>query len=403
MDDAYARPSADAPGRRARRHPQGLVVAALSGTPVVVAPSWVVGAIIIAVLYAPTARRNLALLPSLAAEAGSLSRLVIVVCAAMVLILFASVLLHELAHAWAARRSGHRVEVVVLSVWGGHTSFEARGATPRSHLLVAASGPATNLALAGLLWLGYSALDGPVTGVTHLVALLLLFSGAWANLLVAGFNLLPSLPLDGGMILEAVIWWITGRRQVGTRVAAYLGRVLAVVVVLQLAVRPVIQDRTGLDPMMAILGVIIGMTLWRGADAALTSANRLERVTRLRAADIVRPATAVPATTTVTDALVAVVRDGVDALVLTDPAGNTVAHVTGDALRRVPLELRDLTAMTAATTLAPGPTVDVALEGAELFSAVRAASVAPVMVATRDRVVVGTVCVPDVVAALERR
>lgn len=403
MDDADARPSAHAPVSRSRRHPQGLVVGALSGTPVVVAPSWIVGAVIVAVLYAPTARRNLALLPSLAAEAGSLSRLVVVVCAAMVLVLFGSVLLHEVAHAWAARRSGHRVEVVVLSVWGGHTSFEARSATPRSHLLVAAAGPVTNLVLAGILWLGYSALDGPVTGVTHLVALLLLFSGSWANLMVAAFNLLPSLPLDGGMILEAIIWWITGRRQRGTRVAAFLGRALAIVVVLQLVVRPLVQDRAGLDPMTAILGVLIGMTLWRGAGAALASATRLERVTGLRAVDIVRPAVAAPSGTTVADALDLVARERVDGLVLVDPAGTTVAHVTGEALRRVPAHLRDLTASSAATTLAPGPTVDVELEGAELFAAVRAASVAPVMVATRARTVVGTICVPDVVAALERR
>ena len=73
------------------------------------------------------------------------------------------------------------------------------------------------------------------------------------------------------------------------------------------------------------------------------------------------------------------------------------------SLRAVPADLRDLEASSAATTLAPAPTIDVTLEGAELFAAVRAASVAPVMVATRDRVVVGTVRVPDVVAALERR
>ncbi|PFG35753.1 Zn-dependent protease [Flavimobilis soli] len=385
------------------RHPQGVVVASLSATPVVVAPSWVVGAAVVAFLYAPTARANLALLPSLAADTGSLSRLVVVVCAAMVVVLFGSVLLHELAHAWTARRSGHRVDVVVLSVWGGHTSFEARDATPRSHLVVAASGPATNLVLAGALWLGYLALDGPVTGVPHLVTLLLLYSGAWANLLVGAFNLLPSLPLDGGMILESAVWWATGRRHAGTRVAAFLGRALAIVVVLQLVLRPFVEGRGGPDPVLAILAVIIAMTLWRGADAGVASAQRAERVLRLRASDFVRPAVAAPVSATVAAALAVVEREEVDGVVLVDPAGRAVAYATGEALRAVPAELHDLEALTAATTLAPAPTVDVALEGAELFAAVRAASVAPVMVATRGRVVVGTVHVPDVVAALERR
>ena len=92
-----------------------------------------------------------------------------------------------------------------------------------------------------------------------------------------------------------------------------------------------------------------------------------------------------------------------DGVVLVDQAGRAVAYATAESLRAVPVGLRDLEASSAATTLAPAPTIDVTLEGAELFAAVRAASVAPVMVATRDRVVVGTVRVPDVVAALERR
>ncbi|NKX93473.1 peptidase M50 [Sanguibacter hominis ATCC BAA-789] len=404
MDHADARTPAQ--GRRwraGRRHPQGVVVANISGAPVVVAPSWVVGAVVVAFLYAPTARRSLALLPSLASDAGSLSRLVIVVCAAMVVVLFGSVLLHELAHAWTARRSGHRVDAVVLSVWGGHTTFEARDSTPRSHLLVAASGPVTNLVLAGALWLGYLALDGPVTGVPHLVTLLLLYSGAWANLLVGGFNLLPSLPLDGGMILEAAVWWVTGRRHAGTRVAAFLGRALAIGVVLQLVVRPLLSDRDGLDPMLAILAVIIAMTLWRGADAGVTSARRADRVTRLRASDFVRSAVATSVSATVASAIEVLERADADGVVLVDPAGRAVAHATAEELRAVPAGLRDLEASSAATTLAPAPTIDVTLEGAELFAAVRAASVAPVMVATRDRVVVGTVRVPDVIAALERR
>jgi len=404
VDQADARTSAQ--GRRWRaggRHPQGVVVARLWGTPVVVAPSWIVGAAVVAFLYAPTARSNLTLLPRLALDSGSLSRLVVVVCAAMVVVLFGSVLLHELAHAWTARRSGHRVDVVVLSVWGGHTSFEAHGATPRSHLLVAAAGPATNLALAGALWLGYLALDGPVTGVPHLVALLLLYSGAWANLLVGAFNLLPTLPLDGGMILESAIWWATGRRHAGTRAAAFLGRALAVVVVLQLVVRPFVDGGDGPDPVLAVLAVIIAMTLWRGAGAAVATGRRAERVTGLRASDFVRPAVPVPVSATVATALAALERDEADAVVLVDPAGRAVAHATGEALRSVPRDLQDLEASSAAATLAPAPTIDVALEGHELFAAVRAASVAPVMVATRGRVVVGTVSVPDVVAVLERR
>ena len=80
-----------------------------------------------------------------------------------------------------------------------------------------------------------------------LVTLLLLYSGAWANLLVGAFNLLPSLPLDGGMILEAVVWWVTGRRHAGTRVAAFLGRALAIGVVLQLVVRPLLSGRVRTD------------------------------------------------------------------------------------------------------------------------------------------------------------
>lgn len=372
-----------------------------------VAPTWLLGGAVVAFLFAPSATRTLALFPGLLPDGAGFDAVVVAVCVAFALLLFASVLLHELAHAWTARRFGHRVDAVVLSAWGGHTSYDGHGATPAGHLLIALAGPATNLALAGALRLVQLAVDGPVTSLLGLAALMLLQAAMVANLLVGLFNLLPTIPLDGGMILEAVVWRVTGRRRTGTRVAAGLGRVLAVVVLVWFAVVPLVRG-DAVSPFGIMIGLLVASILWRGASQSLRVAGRAERVAGLRADAIVRPGVAVPGTTTVAAALALLAapaapgtRDA-DVLVLLDASGRATAYTTRDALEAVPHEHAGAPATAAATALAPAPPVDADLAGDALFEAVRRASMAPVIVAVRSGRVVGTIAVTDVVAVLGR-
>jgi Zn-dependent protease len=136
--------------------------------------------------------------------------------------LFVSVLLHELGHSLVALAQGVQVRSITLFLLGGVASVERECSTAMGALLVAAAGPAVSLVLAvALLALGHPASHiSPVLGemVNQLGAL---------NLVLALFNLLPGLPLDGGLIVKAMVWQITGSQRRGLEVANASGRLLA--------------------------------------------------------------------------------------------------------------------------------------------------------------------------------
>lgn len=112
----------------------------------------------------------------------------------VVLLSFASVLLHELGHALVARRLGVRVGGIELSFFGGAAKMENIPRSAKDEIAIAAAGPAVSLMLGGA-GLGLAALTG-----VWLFALI-----GWINLVIAGFNLIPALPMDGGRILRAAL------------------------------------------------------------------------------------------------------------------------------------------------------------------------------------------------------
>lgn len=114
----------------------------------------------------------------------------------LVLLAFASVLLHELGHAVVARRLGVRVESIELGFFGGAARMVSLPTSARHEIAIAAAGPAVSVVLAAL-GLGL----GAVTGV-ELIALI-----GWINVVIAAFNLIPALPMDGGRILRALLTW----------------------------------------------------------------------------------------------------------------------------------------------------------------------------------------------------
>lgn len=377
--------------RQSRRHPSGVIIGRTAGAPVVVSGSWFFGAVIIAVLFAPTA----------ANVVGGSTGTLVGVTAAFALILFGSVLAHEIAHAAVARRHGHRVSAVVLSAWGGHTSYESHGATPRSHFLIAGAGPLTNVVLAVVFGGAYRALsDGGLTEAT-LIPALLLYAGAFANGFVAAFNLLPSIPLDGGMMLEAGIWAATGRRRTGTRVAAWSGRVLAALVVLWLVVRPALAGE-GVDPVGALWALVIAALLWTGASGALRNADRNERLERYDVWSFARPATEIGQDVTVGEVLTVAAQHEVGHVVLRDFA-HRPALLVGVAEARAAGATAADPASAVATRLAPAPTIPAASRGVELLGhiGVGARSAPTLVVVDGDRVV-GVLHVADVVAAVNR-
>ncbi|MBW4581229.1 MAG: site-2 protease family protein [Tildeniella nuda ZEHNDER 1965/U140] len=139
----------------------------------------------------------------------------------MALLLFSSVVLHELGHSLVARAQGIKVNSITLFLFGGIAAIEQESKTPGKAFQVAIAGPAVSLCLAALLGTIAYAIPSSTNAVNVLATDL-----AWTNLILALFNLIPGLPLDGGQVLKAAVWKFTGSRFKGIHWAARTGKVL---------------------------------------------------------------------------------------------------------------------------------------------------------------------------------
>ena len=138
----------------------------------------------------------------------------------MALLLFASVLLHELGHSLVAQSQGIKVNSITLFLFGGVAAIEEESKTPGQAFQVAIAGPAVSVILFFLLRLGSSLIpdSNPLNEMTGDLSRI--------NLVVALFNLIPGLPLDGGQVLKAALWKVTGDRFLAVHWAAKAGQIL---------------------------------------------------------------------------------------------------------------------------------------------------------------------------------
>ncbi|HZO27171.1 MAG TPA: site-2 protease family protein [Chloroflexota bacterium] len=142
--------------------------------------------------------------------------------AAAALLLFISVLFHELCHSFVAQARGLAVKSITLFIFGGVSNIAQESEDPRDEFLIAVVGPLSSLALAGLFWLGVLAIPNDTSPLGAL-----LFYLTTVNLMLAIFNILPGFPLDGGRVLRAILWGSTGSMVRGTTVATVVGQVVA--------------------------------------------------------------------------------------------------------------------------------------------------------------------------------
>jgi Zn-dependent protease/predicted transcriptional regulator len=133
---------------------------------------------------------------------------------------FGSVLAHELGHALVSEARGIRVQDITLFLFGGATRARVESRGPGDEFLIALVGPLTSGLLAGLFGivatLGGEVLSTPLAGTVGYLA--------WTNLVLAGFNLVPGFPLDGGRLLRAAIWRATGSLGRATQIASTAGQ-----------------------------------------------------------------------------------------------------------------------------------------------------------------------------------
>lgn len=144
-----------------------------------------------------------------------------------VVLFFLSVLAHELSHSVMAVSKGIRVRGITLFIFGGVSRLDREPQRPITEFMVALVGPIISIVLAvlfGGVWLLLGRGDSPV----EMILLLL----AWTNLSLGLFNLVPGYPLDGGHLLRAGIWGITGDHRKATHIAAWMGQAVGAAMVL---------------------------------------------------------------------------------------------------------------------------------------------------------------------------
>ena len=257
---------------------KGLKIAALAGIPIYVSWSWWFFAALIMVVFRPTFSQAL---PD-ASTAWTWA-----VAAFFVLIMFGTVLIHELAHALAAISFRWKVNEVTLNFWGGATIYEhsstGKEQTPLRSLTVAIVGPISNLVIAGAAWLLLQVLLDP-SGTAQV----LLTITVWTNLLIGIFNLLPGHPLDGGRVVESSVWAATGSRARGMRAAGWSGRVIVLLLFVGGVLVPLVQ--TGeLSPFTLVIIVLLGAMLWQAASAAIKTAEAQLLAERLTIIELMTP------------------------------------------------------------------------------------------------------------------
>lgn len=377
------------PPRRPREPRGGILMGRPFGVPVYVAPSWFLVAALITWVFGGQLDR---VLPGLGAARYLVSLFFAVA-------FYASVLIHELAHTVAALRFKLPVRRIQLQFFGGVSEIEKEAETPGREFVLAFVGPLLSLVLAGAFYLAMQPVEpGTVPGV--LLAGLMI-----SNLIVAAFNLLPGLPLDGGRMLRAVVWKITGRPMSGTVAAAWVGRALAVSVLVGLplltqsgALGSTAEDNVGMDTVTdALLAAILAAIIWTGAGNSLRMARLREHLPELCARTLTRRAVPVETDTPLSEALRRANDMGARALVVVDADGRPLSLVREAAIVGVPEHRRPWVPVSGlAQELTDGMRVSAELSGEELLDALRATPATEYLVVEETGEIYGVLSAADV-------
>jgi Zn-dependent protease len=192
------------------------------------------------------------------------------------LLLFSSVLAHELGHSFVAISQGIPVKSITLFIFGGLATLEKESATPLQAFSVAIAGPVVSLLLFGLFTVVASTtpLTTPLQAIISLVA--------YINLVLAAFNMIPGLPLDGGNVLKAIVWKVTGNPNRGVIIAGRVGQVFG-----WMAIAVGILSIIGVSQVGSIWTLLIGTFLLQNAGFAAQSATVQDKLSQYTAADAV--------------------------------------------------------------------------------------------------------------------
>jgi hypothetical protein len=253
--------------------------------------------------------------------------------------------------------------------------------------------------VSGIIGVGALALERALPSGTIVDALA--FQLAWSNIVVAIFNALPGLPLDGGRALRAIVWGISGSRDTGTVAAGWIGRVVALAT---LAVSIALVQTGRVGALNVIFAGLIALTMWQGASAAIAYGRLAKRLPAVDLRHLARPVFRVEAGMPLAEAIRRAEEVGIPpaGLVVVDGTGRATSLVNAHAAEAVPPERRPWVPVeSVARTLEPGRTLDADLAGTDLIRAVQAHP-APTYLVTAGADVVGVLQTADLARMLNR-
>lgn len=365
--------------------PRGMVrIGRIAGSDVLVSTSWFVVAALIAWIMGPRVDQ---------VQPG-LGGWKYVVGVAFAMALYLAILLHEASHALVARRFGFKVEAITLHFLGGATTIDGEARRPRQEFWIAVVGPITSLAVGAAavgLWF--------VLPDDQDLLRLVVEGLAGSNLVIGVLNLVPGLPLDGGRVLKAGVWALTGKVYVGTVVAGWGGRVTAGAVV----VWAFLSSRDGAVVNSVIL-VIVAMFLWTGASQAIAAAGVVRGLSGVVARDLARPAITVPEDLPLAEAVRRAGDASVTGIVTTTSDGRPVGVVSDEAVRAVPEERMPwLAVSTVARSLDTGRALPVGITGEDLLAALRRTPASEYVLLAEDGSVHGVLATADIIREMRNR
>jgi Zn-dependent protease len=366
--------------QRAPAYPPGSIrIGSIGGIAVLVRGSWLVVALLIAWLLAPTVDRVQPGLGGWKYLAGL----------AYAVLLYLTVLLHEMSHALMAKHYGLGVRWITLSFLGGMTTIDGEPGTPRQQFRIAVVGPITSIAVGAAFYALHLGIHDGVLGLA-------VAGMAVANLVIGVLNLIPGLPLDGGRVLQAVVWKTTGNSHRGTIVAAWAGRVVAVLALFWPLVSAEITD-TDPDLLDYALAWVVAAFLWGGASAAISSVRIRSRLPALQARALARRVIAVPGDLSIAEAT----RRANEA-----QAGGIVVHSSDDqvsglvseaSLAMTPEDRRPWVAVTAvARSIEDGLVLPIDIAGEDLVRALNRTPATEYLLVEADGSIHGMLSTRDV-------
>jgi len=381
--DQGTTPPPDKPRTTGRESGENLIaLGRVWGVPVLLSPSWFIVAALLTITFAPVVTDRV---PDIGVWAYP-------VAFVFAVLLYASVFVHELGHVVVARSFGLPVRRITLNLLGGLSEITEEPPTPAKEFAVSAIGPVVSLALggAGVIALRTLSLDG--------IPEVLVFQLTVANLFVGVFNLLPGLPLDGGRVVRAGVWAVTGRASTGTKAAAWAGRVVALLVV---ALPFLVSLPSGGRPSLfsVVWAALIAAFVWAGSTQALRAVAIDERMPTIDPRRLSRRAVPVAAATPLALGLQQMAAAGARSMVVVDGDGKPIALVNESAVAAVPIERRPwVNVSSVARRLDPAAVLPFSLTGRALVERMAASPAGEYLVVDDDDRVYGVLTATDVEA-----